>query len=142
MNKQASLKTQKNNKNVDDFLNTIADEQQRDDARAINGLMKQVTEQQPKMWGDSIVGYGTYHYKYALGREGDWMKIAFSPRKGKLTLYLMDGTDKHQTDLDSLGKHKTAVACLYIKRLADVDKGVLRKIIKKSYEGLNMGEQE
>lgn len=91
--------------------------------------MKQATKAEPKMWGTSIVGFGTYHYKYASGREGDWFQTGFSPRKQSLTLYLMGGLDMHQAALKKLGKHTTGVGCLYIKKLGDVDKKVLKEII-------------
>ncbi len=135
-------KTVLNDKSVESFLSSVTDEQQREDARAINTLMTEITGEKPNMWGDSIIGYGTYHYLYASGREGDWMKIGFSPRKGKISLYLMDGIVQHTAELEKLGPYKAAKACLYIKRLADVDIEVLRRIIKKSYDHQAMGQQE
>ena len=95
--------------------------------------MQTITKKEPKMWGDTIVGFGSYHYKYASGREGDMLRVGFSPRKNALTLYVMN-TAIHEELLEQLGKHKTSKACLYIKKLADVDKKVLKKIIKTSFQ--------
>lgn len=99
-------------------------------------LMQKITQVTPKMWGDSIVGFGNYHYKYESGREGDWFLTGFSPRKQNLTLYLMSGFDLHQELLEKLGKYKTGKGCLYIKKIADVDFTVLTELIKKSVESL------
>ena len=128
----AELKTQKTKASVAAFLNSIEDEKKRKDAKAIDKLMREVTGAKPAMWGPSIVGYGKYHYKYASGREGDWFQTGFSPRKQNLTLYIMDGFSKQATMLKKLGKHKTGKSCLYIKRLEDVDLGVLRQMIEAS----------
>ncbi len=128
----AELKTKVNEASVTDFLNGIKDEAKRADCFEILQLMKQVTKAEPKMWGASIVGFGSYHYKGASGREGDWMLTGFSPRKQNLTLYLMGGFDLHQDLLKKLGKHKTSVGCLYLKKLDDVDKKVLKELVTKS----------
>ena len=129
MAKSAELKTKVNDASVEGFLNSIKDEQTRADCFDILRLMKQVTKEEPKMWGASIVGFGSYHYKSASGREGDWMLTGFSPRKQNLTLYLMSGFDAHADLLKKLGKHKTSVGCLYIKKLEDVDKKVLKELV-------------
>ena len=84
------------------------------------------------MWGDSIIGFGKYHYKYASGREGDWMRIGFSPRKQNLTLYIMDGFEKYSELLESLGKYKTGKSCLYIKKMQDIDINILKELVKES----------
>lgn len=128
----AELKTKKTDASVDDFLNSVVDEQKRKDCFEILKMMKQVTKEVPKMWGSSIIGFGSYHYKGASGREGDWMLTGFSPRKQNLTLYLMGGFDLHKDLLKKLGKYKTSVGCLYIKKLDDVDKTVLKKLISES----------
>ena len=94
--------------------------------------MEKASKQKPKMWGASIVGFGEYHYKYASGREGEWMRIGFSPRKQNLTLYIIDGFEKYDELMAKLGKYKTGKSCLYIKRLADVDEKVLKKLIAES----------
>ena len=95
--------------------------------------MAEETGEPPRMWGASIVGFGSYHYAYASGREGDWMALGFSPRKANLTLYLMDGFGGYGELLDRLGKHSTGKSCLYIKRLSDVDVDVLREMVRRSY---------
>jgi hypothetical protein len=104
--------------------------------------MRDVTGEEPKMWGSSIVGFGSYHYKYASGREGDWPITGFSPRKGDLTLYITGGLDSFSDLLPKLGKHKTAKSCLYIKKLSDIDVGVLRKIISKSVKLMSIRVKE
>jgi len=133
MAKSAELKTKLNDASVEGFLNSVKDEQTRADCFEILKIMKQVTKEEPKMWGSSIIGFGSYHYKGASGREGDWMLTGFSPRKQNLTLYLMGGFDTHVDLLKKLGKHKTSVGCLYVKKLEDVDVKVLKELIKKSF---------
>lgn len=125
-------KTQKNNASVIDFLNGLPDEKKRQDCLTLLEMMSEITDLEPKMWGASIVGFGDVHYKYASGREGDWFKVGFSPRKQNLTLYMMDGFPKYQDLLAKLGKHKTGVSCLYIKKLSDVNIDILRQMIAQS----------
>lgn len=130
----AELKTKLNDASVVKFLTTIENEQQRKDSFEILALMKDATGDEPKMWGDSIVGFGTYHYKYATGREGDWMRIGFSPRKGKISLYLMCEVE-HQTEiLDRIGKYKTGKSCFYINKMADIDRAVLKELIESAID--------
>ncbi|CAN5622738.1 hypothetical protein BH20ACI4_BH20ACI4_21680 [soil metagenome] len=136
---KAELKTKKNDQSVEDFLNEIADEQQREDAKKISEMMRKASKQEPKMRGASIVGFGTYNYKYASGREGEWMEVAFSPRKANLTLYIMSGFKEYEELLAKLGKHKTGKSCLYIKRLSDVDEKVLKELIESSIENVRKG---
>ena len=128
----AELKTKVNKASVDKFIKSVKDEQTRDDCFKIAEIMKKATKAEPKMWGTSIVGFGTYHYKGASGREGDWFVAGFSPRKQNLTLYIMTGFDEYEDLLAKLGKHSTGKACLYIKRLADVDLKVLKELVTKS----------
>jgi Domain of unknown function (DU1801) len=117
---------------VDVFIDAVADEQQRADAHRIAEMMARLSGVQPKMWGPSIIGFGSYHYKYDSGREGDSLRIGFSPRKGQTVLYL-PGTISGQADLLArLGKHKEGKGCLYIKRLSDVDIGVLEEMVRAS----------
>ena len=130
----AELKTKLTDASVKDFLDGIADERKRQDSYAILAMMQEVTGVEAKMWGDSIVGFGSYHYKYASGREADWMLVGFSPRKQNLTLYIMSGFEQYDQLLQRLGKHSTAKSCLYIKRLADVDLTVLRELVELSVE--------
>ena len=129
-------KTKPTVQSVEEFLNAIPDEQKRADALAIAKLIKQVTRLEPTMWGGSIVGYGSYHYKYASGREGDSCLVGFSPRKQNFTLYLMLGAADYSDLLDKLGKHKTGKGCLYINTLADVDVPTLKELIKRSVKQL------
>ena len=114
------------------FLNSLADEKKRQDCFTILEMMKQVTGEEPMMWGPTIVGFGTYHYKYKTGWEGDYFLTGFSPRKQNLTLYIMAGFDQYDALMSRLGKYKTGKSCLYIKRLADVDETTLRELVKQS----------
>lgn len=131
-NHMAELKTKPNSGDVEAFLNAVEDKQKRADSFAVLDLMQEVTGAPAKMWGDSIVGFGEYSYRYASGREGDWMLVGFSPRKANLTLYIMSGFEQYDALLAKLGKHKTGKSCLYIKRLSDVDTAVLRELVQKS----------
>ena len=128
----AELKTKLNDASVDDFLNSIKDEQARQDCQTIAEIMRKATNAEPKMWGSSIVGFGSYHYKYASGREGDWMLTAFSPRKQNITLYIYGGFEGRDEMLAELGKHSCGKGCVYIKRLSDVHLPTLKKLIKAS----------
>jgi hypothetical protein len=132
----AELKTQPTKSSVTDFINTVSDEERRKDCKAVIKIMKEVTGAKPEMWGASIVGFGRHRYKYASGREGDWPVAAFSPRKNDLTLYFMPGFQDYEDLMSRLGKYKTGKSCLYLKRLADVDANVLRKLIEKSVDAL------
>ena len=128
----AELKTKPTNASVKEFLNQISDEERRNDCFTVAKIMAEITGEKPKMWGPSIVGFGTQHYKYASGREGDWPITAFSPRKKDLTLYVMMGLENHEELMEKLGKHSTGKACLYIKRLSDLHIPTLKKLIKMS----------
>lgn len=128
----AEMKTKLNDASIEDFLNKVEDEQKRKDSFEIIKMMKQVTKEEPKMWGPSIIGFGSYHYKYESGREGDMPIIGFSPRKQNLTLYVGLGNDSENPLLKKLGKHTTGKGCLYIKKLADIDRTVLQELINES----------
>ena len=130
----AEIKTKENDASVETFLDGIEDEQRRKDCQAVAKLMQQATKAKPKMWGSAIIGFGSYHYKYASGREGDWMLIGFSPRKQNLTLYIGTSFEGYEALLKKLGKHKTGVGCLYINKLSEVDLAVLKQLIQKSVE--------
>jgi hypothetical protein len=130
----ADLKTQPNNRSVEDFLNRIEDENKRLDSFKLLELMQSVTGKQPRMWGDSIVGFGSYHYRYASGREGDWFLAGFSPRKQSLTLYIMAGFDQYQSLMAGLGRYTTGKSCLYVKKLDDIDYDTLRELVRLSAE--------
>ena len=129
----AEAKTKLTSQSVESFINRISDPQTRQDCFAIAELMKEATRSEPRMWGSSIVGFGTRHYKYASGREGDWPLIAFSPRKQNLTLYIgMSGFESPAETLEKLGKHSVGKGCLYVKRLSDIDLPTLKKLIRAS----------
>jgi hypothetical protein len=132
MAKKATNKTVQTKSSVASFLKAISDRQRREDCGVVAAMMEAATKEKPAMWGTSIVGFGKQHYKYASGREGDWFTAGFSPRKDSLTLYLTGGFQKHDDLLKKLGKFKTGVGCLYIKRLDDVDRTVLTELIERS----------
>jgi len=129
MAKLAVIKTSQNDSNVDSFIQALGDEQKRKDSLIILKLMQKATKEKPKMWGASIIGFGKLIYKSPKsGREVEWFKIGFSPRKSNFSLNLID-LKKHADDLKKLGKHKTGMGCLYINKLEDIDLKVLEKII-------------
>jgi len=128
----AELKTKKNDASVVDFLATVTDETKRADAEIVLAMMREATGEEPVMYGGSIVGFGSYRYEYASGREGHWFLTGFSPRKQNLTLYIMPGFSAYGALLADLGKYKTGKSCLYIKKLADVDTAVLNQLIERS----------
>ncbi len=134
-------KTKATKASVTEFINSIEDRQKRADARKVAAMMRKATGKRAKMWGPSIVGYGTYHYQYASGREGDFMIAGFSPRRQALTVYILAGFGRFDALMAKLGKYKTGKSCLYIKRLSDVDEKILEKLIdgsvkymRKNYE--------
>ena len=133
----SELKTKKNQASVEGFLKSVENEQRRKDSFVVLDLMKEVTGEKPVMWGTSIVGFGSYHYKYASGREGDWFAVGFSPRKKNMTLYIMEGFKNYDTLLGKLGKHSTGKSCLYVNKLEDVDQDVLRELVKQSVESVS-----
>ncbi|NNF29232.1 MAG: DUF1801 domain-containing protein [Gemmatimonadetes bacterium] len=130
----SSLKTQPNDADVGAFIDRIEHEGRREDSRSLVKLMREVTGEEPMMWGDSIVGFGRYSYRYASGREGEWFVTGFSPRKQAMTLYIMSGFKKHDALLGRLGKHSTGRSCLYVKKLSDVDEAVLLELVSASVE--------
>jgi len=129
----AELKTKKNDTSVDNFLSAVENEQRRKDSLHVKEIMEEITGCPPIMWGPSIVGFGSYHYVYASGREGDWMATGFSPRKNALTLYIMTGFDHYDELMSKLGSFKTGKSCLYVKSLSDIDETVLRELIQRSF---------
>ena len=128
----AELKTKVNNASVDKFLKGVKDERVREDCYKILDIMKKATKAEPRMWGTSIIGFGSYRFKYESGREGEWMLTGFSPRKQNLTLYIMPGFQEYNSLMKNLGKHTTGKSCLYIKKLEDVDTKVLKELVVKS----------
>lgn len=131
-NNTAGNKTTKSTASVSAFLASIEDDQKRKDAKRVGAMMKRATGLAPKMWGASIVGYGETTLTYESGRVVDWFYVGYSPRKQKLTLYIMDGFSGHAELMKRLGKHKTGKSCLYIKQLTDVDEEVLETLIEES----------
>jgi hypothetical protein len=125
----AELKTKPTDADVNAFLERIADPRRRQDCVTVMGLMREATRQEPRMWGPSIVGFGTHHYRYESGREGDSCVLGFSPRKGALTLYLYGGLEPHRALLGRLGEHKTGKGCLYIRSLEEIDLAALSELL-------------
>jgi hypothetical protein len=126
------LKTQPTQESVDAFLENVKPKERLQDCRAVLKMMARATGQPARLWGSSIVGFGSKHYKYASGREGDWFLVGFSPRKNDLTLYITPGVERYPALLKRLGKYKTGRSCLYLKKLSDVDLGVLEQLIERS----------
>jgi hypothetical protein len=133
----AELKTKPTDESVEKFLSKIPDAQKREDCFTIAKIMQEITGSEPKMWGASIIGFGNYHYKYASGREGDWMLTGFAPRKQDLTLYLMEGFEKYGDLRKQLGKHRVGRSCLYIRRLSDIHMPTLKKLIQSSVKHMS-----
>lgn len=131
---KAEAKTKQTDSSVQDFLAAVPDQTRRKDALAVLELMREVTGLEPKMWGPSIVGFGSYHYKYASGHQGDSPLIGFSPRKQDLTLYINSGFERHAELMEKLGKYKTGKVCLYVKKLTDLDLPTLRELVRDSFE--------
>lgn len=134
----AELKTRPTGASVEQFLAKVPDAERRADCHTVLELMRRVTREEPRMWGPSMVGFGTYHYKYASGQEGDWFLTGFSPRKSDLTLYITPGLHRYGGLLQRLGKHKTGKSCLYLKRLADVDLEVLETLIRNAHRDIKV----
>lgn len=132
----AGNKTRPTGEAVMGFLNRAEPARRREDALRLDEIFREVTGWMPQMWGPSIVGYGSYHYRYDSGREGDFCATGFSPRKANLVLYIMPGYKDYGAMLDRLGKHKLGKSCLYLNKLADVDEGVLRGLIRAGLEDL------
>ncbi|GGA01958.1 hypothetical protein GCM10010923_08340 [Blastomonas marina] len=136
-------KTTQTEASVEEFIDTIDHERKREEARELLALFERVTGERPKLWGPSIIGFGEYHYEYDSGREGDWMRTGFSPRKAKHSLYLMGGycdeaeAERRKEKLDRLGKWSRGKSCLYITKLDDVDMDVLEEIVADDWETMN-----
>ncbi len=130
----AENKTKPTDVSVDEFLASVENDRRRDDAMTVCKMMQEITGEEPAMWGPTMVGFGTYHYKYDSGREGDWFVAGFAPRKASLVVYIMSGFKRHDVLMKKLGKHKTGGSCLYINKLSDVDMDILRELISRSVE--------
>lgn len=136
MMSKANLKTVPTSKDVKAFIDSVENETRKKDAYELLDLMKEVTGLKPKMWGPSIIGFGEYHYKYESGREGDMLRIGFSPRKANSVLYVIPGYSDYSDLLDKLGKHKTGKSCLYFNKLDDIDRKVLKRIVEKGWSDM------
>jgi hypothetical protein len=136
VNKLMDKTSAQNDKSVKDYIASLGDEQTVKDSQVLVEMMQRISGHKPTMWNAGTIGFDTYHYKYDSGREGDGHVIGFYPRKGKITVYLMDGTARYSELLAKLGKHTTTGYCLYIKRLGDVELTILEKIMQKSYENI------
>lgn len=138
---KAEAKTKPSDNSVAEFIAAVPEERRREEAAAVDALHRRVTGCAPQMWGPSIIGYGSYHYRYDSGREGTMCRAGFSPRKAAMTVYLMGNYCDRQAEVDALfarlGKHTTGKSCLYIKRLADVDLAVLERLVEISWEVMN-----
>lgn len=127
-------KTKENDASVLAFIENLENAKQREESKKLLMMFAEITGKKPSMWGESIIGFGHYQYRYSSGREGTWMRGGFSPRKGKFSLYIMLGFDKHTELLSDLGKFKTGKSCLYINKLDDVDEQVLKALIAASFK--------
>lgn len=125
-------KTKPTDQSVKTFIDSLEDQQKKADSYSLIDLMKKVTGCEPKMWGPSIIGFDQYHYKYESGREGDFLKVGFSPRKRELSIYIMSGFTRHDKLMQKLGKYRTGKSCLYVKILEDINMDVLRDLVQES----------
>lgn len=137
----AELKTKPTTRKVDTFLKGIPDEEKRNDCRTLAEMMRRVTKAEPRVWGTDIVGFGSYRYRYDSGREREWFLTGFSPRKDSISVYLTAGLDRYPALLAKLGAHKNGKSCLYLKRLSDVDLGVLRELVRSSVQFVRAQER-
>jgi len=128
----AELKTKENDQDVNALIQSLDNESRREDCLTLLPIMEKIAGAKAKLWGDSIIGFGHYHYKYKSGRESDWFVTGFSPRKQNFTLYIMSGFSNYQHLLDKIGKHKTGSSCLYVRNLQTVDMDILKRLINES----------
>ncbi|MCX2743088.1 DUF1801 domain-containing protein [Mangrovivirga sp. M17] len=128
-----TLKTQPTNRSIDEFIESIEHIKRKEDCQTLLKIMQEQTGEKPRIWGENIIGFGQYHYKYNSGREGDWFITGFSPRKQNLSIYIMTGFKGYTTLLEKLGKHRTGSSCLYVNKLDDIDLNILKTLISDSY---------
>ena len=138
----AELKTKKTAASVDTFIEQVGDPLQRADCARLLELMREATGSEPRMWGSSIVGFGSYNYRYDSGREGEWFQMGFSPRKGTLTLYIMPGVERYPRHLEKLGRHKIGRSCLYVKKLDDISLPVLKQLLRDAIRDLRSSAKD
>lgn len=129
-------KTARNDADPLEFIARLDNPQRQEESRELLNLFKQRTGEEPVMWGDSIVGFGSYDYQYESGRSGSWMRVGFSPRKQQMTVYIMPGFDRYEELLESLGPHSVGKSCLYLRRLDAIDREVLGELVAASYEAM------
>jgi hypothetical protein len=134
---KTQIKTKPTVVSVDEFLEAVPDPVRREDGKKVRAMMERITGEPAKMWGPSIIGFGSYHYKYDSGHEGDMCRLGFSPRKAELVLYVLTESEGQAALLARLGKHRTSKSCLYIKRLGDVDEGVLEALTVHALDHMN-----
>ena len=134
--------TNQDNSSVTGYIASLNEEQTVKDSQALIEMMGRISGEEPKLWNVGTIGFDTYHYKYDSGREGDSLVIGFYPRKGKITVYLMDGTKRYSELLAKLGKHTTSGYCIYIKRLSDVELPILEQIVQASYKHIKAKSQD
>ena len=132
----AENKTKPTRKSIDRFINSVEPARRADDARLLLPLFKRATGMDPVLWGDNMIGFGTYHYRYKSGRQGDYFLTGFSPRKAALSVYIMPGFKAYQTFLSNLGRHKHSVSCLYLTNLSNIDLNVLHDLVRQSVEDM------
>lgn len=130
-------KTQPTSTSIAEFIESLDDERRQSECNQLVELMREESGQEPVLWGPAIIGFGQYHYRYESGREGDFMRVGFSPRKQNLSIYIIPGFKPYQAVLERLGKHKLGKSCLYIKRLEDVDISALRELVRQSLADMN-----
>lgn len=128
----AELKTKLTDASVTDFLENISDEKRKQDCLAVLDLMAEVTQAKPQLWSSNIIGFGLYRYKYASGREGEWMMTGFAPRKNEVTVYITGGFEAHPDLMEKLGKYTTGMGCLHIRNLDNIDRDVLKELVRRS----------
>ena len=126
------MKTKKTRQSVKAFLDGIEDDKRRADSRALTKLLEDVSKEKPALWGHGLIGFGTYHYKYPSGREGDWYLTGLSPRKQALTIYVMPGFEGYDELMAELGEYKSGKSCIYVKQLEDIHLPTLKKLVRKS----------
>lgn len=138
------IKTVKNENDVNDFIASIPDPMRKEQCQWLNELMKEVTGAVPKMWGESIVGFGDYHYKYASGREGDFFRVGYAPRRQNLSIYIIAGFERYPDMMEKLGKYKTGKSCLYVNKPEDIDINILSELIRRGFnhfEGIEIKDK-